>query len=700
MAEHSVGRIFVELDLDSTRYMKSQRTLLQEAKSGATTLEKNFKNLGIKSGATFDLMRAQAVQSLEAIKRSGKATTDDIIRAEKAKNETINRLNEQQFGKHTSLLSSLKSNWLATTAAITASIMALQKAWNYAEQAAQYEQSSAAFYSMMQSMGKNAEAEFAKINKASAGLIDKKTLTEASNRALSLGIPIEKVADLLEIARAKARDMGISTSQAFNDIATGVGRASPLILDNLGLVMKVGSANKAMAASLGKTVGELTDQEKKTAILNTTLDAGKEALTRYDLATKTTKEKMETLTATIKDLQLVLGQGLIRAAAGTVGAFQYMAGGILGLVSAYSRYRALVYDMIGNEKKQQENLLNATAAWEAREALIKSAKDNFEAMVASADDLSKAMAQNATVAIETGRGRGIEEATKEDTKAHELAVDLYIKDEARKWEELEKYYKEYYAGLNKALDQEIAVAKANVEAELQMMKDIEEGVKASMKTIEKETGTTEEIIETRTETMADKMADAFSGWANSFSRDLNDMLWDSEKTFSDIATSFGKMITQMITQLYIVEPLMKGVTGMMKSSGGIGGLFSGLFGGTSYAPAHVGVGGTTAFGMHSGGEVGRDYSFQRTVPSETFVNAPRYHNGLASDEMPAILQKGETVLPKGENGATQVNITIVAADSKSITDMMRRNPGAVVTPLIEQLESGNRRLQTAIRMGA
>jgi len=232
------------------------------------------------------------------------------------------------------------------------------------------------------------------------------------------------------------------------------------------------------------------------------------------------------------------------------------------------------------------------------------------------------------------------------------------------------------------------------------MKDIEEGVKASMKTIEKETGTTEEIIETRTETMADKMADAFSGWANSFSRDLNDMLWDSEKTFSDIATSFGKMITQMITQLYIVEPLMNGVTGMMKSSGGIGGLFSGLFGGTSYAPAHVGAGGTTAFGMHSGGEVGRDYSFQRTVPSETFVNAPRYHNGLASDEVPAILQKGETVLPKGENGATQVNITIVAADSKSITDMMRRNPGAVVTPLIEQLESGNRRLQTAIRMGA
>ena len=103
MASHNVGRIYVELDLDKTRYMRSQRTLLKEAQSGAANLEKNFKNLGLRSGATFDLMRAQAVQSFEAIKKSGRATTDDLIRAEKAKAEKIKRINEEQYGHTTTM---------------------------------------------------------------------------------------------------------------------------------------------------------------------------------------------------------------------------------------------------------------------------------------------------------------------------------------------------------------------------------------------------------------------------------------------------------------------------------------------------------------------------------------------------------------------------------------------------------------------
>ena len=113
-----------------------------------------------------------------------------------------------------------------------------------------------------------------------------------------------------------SRDMGTTTQQAFNDIATGVGRASPLILDNLGLSLKLGAANEAMAAKLGKTVAELTDQEKKTAILNATIAAGSEALSRYDLSQTTTAEKMQQLTTTIANLKLDLGAGIIRAAAG------------------------------------------------------------------------------------------------------------------------------------------------------------------------------------------------------------------------------------------------------------------------------------------------------------------------------------------------------------------------------------------------
>jgi hypothetical protein len=37
----------------------------------------------------------------------------------------------------------------------------------------------------------------------------------------------------------------------------------------------------------------------------------------------------------------------------------------------------------------------------------------------------------------------------------------------------------------------------------------------------------------------------------------------------------------------------------------------------------------------------------RSIPASYFASAPRLHQGLAADEYPAILQKGEQVIPKG-----------------------------------------------------
>ena len=127
MATHSIGKIFVELDLDPSRYMKSQQTILKEAKNGATILEKNYKNLGIKSGALYDLQRQQAKKAYESIVKSGKATADDIIRAEKAKNTKIKALNNEQRGHTTSMLTTMKKNWMAYSAAGVAAIYAIRK---------------------------------------------------------------------------------------------------------------------------------------------------------------------------------------------------------------------------------------------------------------------------------------------------------------------------------------------------------------------------------------------------------------------------------------------------------------------------------------------------------------------------------------------------------------------------------------------
>ncbi len=70
--------------------------------------------------------------------------------------------------------------------------------------------------------------------------------------------------------------------------------------------------------------------------------------------------------------------------------------------------------------------------------------------------------------------------------------------------------------------------------------------------------------------------------------------------------------------------------------------------------------------LHKGGVAGSDgYGHGRSVSPAVFAGAPRYHKGgiagLRPDEVPAILQRGEVVLPKGAVGNSQpqqVHVTV------------------------------------------
>ncbi len=67
-------------------------------------------------------------------------------------------------------------------------------------------------------------------------------------------------------------------------------------------------------------------------------------------------------------------------------------------------------------------------------------------------------------------------------------------------------------------------------------------------------------------------------------------------------------------------------------------------------PASVGL-------YHGGGTVTASPPLTRTVPMSLFANAPRFHEGLRPREFPAILEEGETVIPRGQRaggGATYV----------------------------------------------
>jgi hypothetical protein len=102
-------------------------------------------------------------------------------------------------------------------------------------------------------------------------------LMQAASRAMMLGVSADagQLSQLMEVAAIRGRAMGLSTTQAFNDIVTGIGRASPLILDNLGIVVDAEARYEAYADSVGKTAEELSKAEKTQALLNGVLESSK-----------------------------------------------------------------------------------------------------------------------------------------------------------------------------------------------------------------------------------------------------------------------------------------------------------------------------------------------------------------------------------------------------------------------------------------
>ncbi|MBN1964249.1 MAG: hypothetical protein JW910_06360 [Anaerolineae bacterium] len=118
--------------------------------------------------------------------------------------------------------------------------------------------------------------------------------------AQEIGLKLPK---LLEIARVQAKATGQSVDYLFDSLVTGVKRSSPMLIDNTGLVLKIGAANEALAKSLGKTAEALTDDEKKIAILNATLEAGQRALDAYGSKTKSAADLLAGLGVRVQNLK-------------------------------------------------------------------------------------------------------------------------------------------------------------------------------------------------------------------------------------------------------------------------------------------------------------------------------------------------------------------------------------------------------------
>lgn len=180
--------------------------------------------------------------------------------------------------------------------------------------------------------------------------------------------------------------------------------------------------------------------------------------------------------------------------------------------------------------------------------------------------------------------------------------------------------------------------------------------------------------------------------------------WDSAKeALYNFPTGIGSAFESAIRG---TESLSDAMLGLLQDIGAVVAkalIMRALFGGGSGGGLLGGLFGA----MHEGGPVGA-FSGVRAVDPGVFSNAPRYHSGgvagLAPDEVPAILQAGEVVIPKGarrsggvaaETGDTY-NITIQAVDSQSFAKMLEKGKGTLENLIVNGIQRGGS-LRSAIK---
>lgn len=153
--------------------------------------------------------------------------------------------------------------------------------------------------------------------------------------------------------------------------------------------------------------------------------------------------------------------------------------------------------------------------------------------------------------------------------------------------------------------------------------------------------------------------------ANRFVRTFQqDIAWGLENSLRDFR-NWKKQLERMFEELYWSAMRIAFIQPMAQELGaGLGGIAGFLFGGVAHKG---GVAGETAFPM-------------RAVPADNFTDAPRLHSGLAADEFPAILQRGEQVIPRGggvDGGELNVHIHNESRETLEITEVRTLKQGVI-----------------------
>ena len=350
-----------------------------------------------------------------------------------------------------------------------------------AEEAARVDTMRDTFDRLAASVGQNADDILASLREMTRGTISEADLIASANRAISFDIPIERLDELTNVARAAARASGKATSKMLDDLVTGLARRSPMILDNLNLMVQLGKANEELAEQLNIATTEMTGAQQQQALINATMEAGERLAGKLGdaLDEMSDLDKFQRMSAALTDIKSSLGTIAIE-----------VVGPVVGFIGEFlARTAASIEEY--NQALEDQALLQRI--YQGTATVTKDIAKTEELIAMTLEAENDLRAERATLQEEFGR-RGMFWSDGERKRAQDRMQEL--QDESLQWRELRfgvesfLFQQEQLVASSKALtaeNQEIIDKQEQAERDLARFLEVQElvlGMAESLKTAE------------------------------------------------------------------------------------------------------------------------------------------------------------------------------------------------------------------------
>lgn len=593
--------------------------------------------------------------------------------------------------KSVSLVTQIKTHWLALSAAVAGVGLTLTKAWNMAQVAAEYEEQRDILDNLARTYQQTADSIVASMRRASSNMISDAELTKTALSGLSRGLNPDQMIALADAAKILSDTVGKTASETLQNLteALETGRARGL--------KPYAGATLDLKDAFGELESKMTATEKSQAMYNMMILYADEMKGKQIRSVSETADAMERLDAKYKNLTLAVSRYVKTILVGIADVLHQAetSSKVLYLLSMFTGTYASVR---ANEAKwRQEAIENAKLRGPVR-VFGEETGDLTAAQLAELDMtlLKRTLAARKSASKSAGEKqlkvttefdydnlrRGLEEykriiydAESDMMSSRELAIARIMEEERRAMDKVELLMDEGVISFDEANAAWIKIHQATVYKLTEYngtfidswKRGLREWNDALMTDFQRGADLARTTAEAMSRSFSDLFFDVLSGKCDNFYEYFSRFM---DAILRKVSDNLGEMVTQWIL----------GMDAMKQASGGSG-LFDAVMSGAGdlFYSGIEAIFGSMVPVMHTGGIVGADATGMRAVPAAVFNSAPRYHRGLAPSEFPAILQRGEGVFTpaqmkalKADSGG-QTNITIVALDSRSFEDYARRN---------------------------